>query len=740
MEFEGWRVKLTKKDNIFAVIARKDEVLTRQSRKGNNKMTKNINNSALLEIGTEEIPASYIEPALKQIEESAAKAFNAAGLKYDSVKTYATPRRLALIVNNLAEKSEDRKEEVLGPSMKAAKDASGSWTQAAIGFAAKNGVKPDGLAVKTAEKGEYLCFVKQIKGEKTEKLLAVIFPEIIKSITFPKTMVWESSGFKFARPVRNIIALYGKKIIKFQVADVKSSNWTIGLHTTDKSKIIIDLPEKYVVKLKNKSVLVDQNERKEAVRKSIEAVVKSVGSVIPDEGLIDEVNYLVEYPVAVLCAFDKKYLELPQEVLTVCMKKSQKCFAVRDKNKKFSNYFIGIKNGISKYQEVAREGYEKVVAARLADAEFFYHNDLKKGLKENIEKLKGIIFHKELGTVYEKVERIKQIALFFNKEFDMNIDDETLAKAVLFAKADLVSEMVFEYPELQGVMGKIYAQKLGESAEVAQAVEQHYWPLSAGGKLPDNRIAFVISLADKIDTLSANFSIGLEPSGSADPYGLRRAGIGFIRMAIENLPKQDLAKAMEKAFDNLPESVQNNPKFKQGREKLMNFFWQRIESLLEAEGYAVDEVKAVINASRGTNLRWLGTLQPKLDALRSARQKGDFAAIAEAFKRINNILQQAKKQNIEIQPEINEQLLSEDAEHALYACAKKAKGEVEDYVSKSEYGRVFDKVLEIKPAIDNFFEKVMVMAEDENIKKNRMALLNYIREIFVRFVDFSALQ
>lgn len=699
----------------------------------------NIKN-ALLEIGTEEIPSSYIDPALKQMEEFTVKSLETAGLKYDSVKTYATPRRLALIINGLEEKSADRTEEVLGPALKAAKDAEGNFTQAAMGFANKNGVKPEKLSTKTTEKGEYLCFVKKIKGEKTEKLLTELFPSIVKSISFPKTMVWEESLFKFARPVRNIIALYGNKTIKFQIAEVRSSNWTIGLHATDNSKIVIDLPENYLIKMKNKSVIVDQNERKEEIRKSIDAVVSNVGSVIMDESLIDEINYLVEYPSAVLCTFDAKYLELPEEVLTVCMKKSQKCFAVNGKDGKFSNYFIGVRNGVSKNQNTVKEGYEKVVAARLADAEFFYHNDLRKGIQENFEKLKGVVFHKEIGTIYEKVERIKQIASIFNHEFNMNIDDDTLAKAIMFAKADLVSEMVFEYPELQGVMGKIYAQKLGESADVAQAVEQHYWPLSAGGKLPENRIAFLISLADKIDTLAANFSIGLEPSGSADPYGLRRAGIGFIRMVTENLPQQDVANAMDRAFDYLPESVKNNPKFKHAAERLANFFWQRIESILEGEGYATDEVKAVVNASKVHRMRGLGTLQPKLDALRSAKQKGDFASIAEAFKRINNIINQAKKQNIEIPETINESLLKDSAEQDLFNAGKKANTEVEGYISKAEYDKVFDKVLELKPVIDNFFEKVMVMDKDEAIKKNRMALLNKIKNIFVSFVDFSALQ
>ncbi|MDR1195438.1 MAG: glycine--tRNA ligase subunit beta [Endomicrobium sp.] len=702
-------------------------------------INENIKN-ALLEIGTEEIPSSYIDPAIKQIETFASKALAGAGLKYAAIKTYATPRRLAVIIENLEEKSPDRTEEILGPALKAAKDAGGNFTQAAIGFANKNGVKPEKLSIKTSEKGEYLCFVKKIKGEKTEKLLSVLFPEIINNISFPKTMVWEESMFRFARPIRNIIALYGSKIIKFQIADVKSSNWTIGLHASDNSKIIIDFPENYLIKMKNKSVIADQNERKEEMKKSIDYAVKDTGSLICDEALVDEINYLVEYPSAILCDFDEKYLDLPQEVLTVCMKKSQKCFAVNGKDGKFSNHFIGIRNGVSKNQNVVKEGYEKVVAARLADAKFFYHNDLRKGLIGNFEKLKGIVFHKEIGTVYEKVERIKLIASFLNREFNIAIDETVLEKAVMLAKADLVSEMVFEYPELQGVMGKIYALKLGENADVAQSVEQHYRPLSAGGALPENKIAFVISLADKIDTLAANFSIGLEPSGSADPYGLRRAGIGVIRIVTENLPQSDLSAVIDKSFEYLPDNVKNNPKFENAAEKLGIFFRQRIENILENEGYLPDEVKAVLNASNARKMNALGTLRPKLDALRNAKNKGDFVSIAAAFKRINNIINQAKKQNAEIPENVNESLMKEAAEQELYNAGKSVQSEMAEYISKAEYDKVFDKALELKPAIDNFFEKIMVMDKDEEIKKNRMAVLNKIKNIFIIFVDFSALQ
>jgi len=702
-------------------------------------LIKESRKDALLEIGTEEIPFSYIESALKQIENLACKAFGVSELKYDAVRTYATPRRLVLIVENLAEKSDDKVENILGPSLKAAKDAYGRYTQLALGFASKNGVAPEKLAVKITEKGEYLFFVKKAKGERAEKLLARIFPDIIRNIYFSKTMAWEESGFKFARPIRNIIALYGKKVIKFKIADVISSNWTLGLHTYDARKIKIDLPENYLLIMKNKSIIVDQSERHEEIRKSIISVAESVGSIIPDEDLVNEINYLVEYPSAILCAFDKKYLDLPDEVITACMRKSQKCFAVNDKSGRFSNYFVSVKNGVSECQEISKEGYEKVVAAKLADARFFYDNDLKKGLICNIEKLKGVVFHKEIGTIYEKIQRIKKIVFLLNEEFGMQIDAAGLEKAVMLSKADLVSEMVFEYPGLQGIIGRIYALKLGEKADIALSIEQHYWPLNASGQLPSNNIALLISLADKLDSLAANFSIGIEPSGSADPYGMRRAGTSFMRMAMEKLPDCDIEHIVKKTFDFLPENVKNNPKSKNAYERLISFFRQRIESILETEGYNLCVIKAVVSAQKDGNLKMLGLLRPKLDALRNAKQKRDFLSVAAVFKRINNIINQAKKQSMNIPCTVNENLLAEDAEKSVYAVAKKLKIEVENYVLNGEYGKVFDKVLEIKPLIDNFFEKVMVMTEDKALKLNRISLVSYIKSIFAEFADFSFL-
>ncbi|MDR1104539.1 MAG: glycine--tRNA ligase subunit beta, partial [Endomicrobium sp.] len=656
------------------------------------------------------------------------------------IKTFATPRRLTLIVENLSIKSEDKTEEVLGPSCKVAKDINGQWTQAAKGFATKNGTTSDKLNKKITEKGEYLFFTKKVKGEKTENLLTVIFPKIISSISFPKVMAWEKSGFKFARPIRNIVALFGKKIIKFKIADVNSSNWTIGIHTYDRSKIKIDCPENYIVALKNKSVLVDQNVRREEIKKSIEFVVKSVGNAVVDDALIDETNYLIEYASAVLCDFDKKYLDLPPEVLAVCIKKSQKCFAVNDKSGKFLNCFVCIKNGGFARLDIVKEGYEKVVVTRLIDANFFYKNDLKKSFNDNIEKLKNVVFHKEIGTIYEKIERVKKIALFFNKEFNMQIDEKSLERAVMFSKVDLVSEMVFEYPELQGVMGKIYALKSGVDVDVAESIEQHYWPLSASGKLPLNKLASLISLVDKIDTLVTNFSIGIEPSGSYDPYGLRRVAVGFIRIVMKILPNKELSSVIKKVFNFLPESIKNNSKSKTVYEKLINFLRQKTEGILESEGYSFDEVKSVVSILDTNKFKNLGSFLPKLIALKNARQKSNFLHISVIFKRINNILSQARKQNIDILVTINESLLVEDAEKNLFDCAKKIKAEVVEYIFQNKYVEVFDKFLEIKPSIDEFFEKVMVMSENVKIKSNRISLLNYINNIFTEFLDFSILK
>ena len=702
-----------------------------------------MNSNVLLEIGTEEIPSSYIAPALEQMQKFANDMLTEKMVSFGEIKTFATPRRLILTIADVEEKSKDSVQEFNGPSAKAGKDANGNWTQAILGFSNKHQVKPEQLVIKDTPKGQYYTYSKKIKGEKVTKILAEIFPTIIQKIYFPKTMVWESSCLKFARPIRTIVAMYGDKIIKFSLANgaIKSSNKTIGLHTLTTKPIIIKSADVYKETLQNNCVLIDQQERKERIISSINEVANSISAkAILDENLVNEVNQLVEYPTAVLCKFNEKYLKLPPEVLITCLKKQQKCFAVKDSMGKLTNYFINVRNGKSDNLDIVRAGYEKVVVARLEDSVFFYDNDIKKPFEQSIERLKGLIFQKEIGTVYEKLTRIKAVANFINEENKLNINKDNLTRVIDLSKTDLVSEMVFEYPELQGIMGRIYSKVAGESDEISKAIEQHYWPLSASGTLPENILSVVVSLADKIDTVAADFAIGLEPSGSADPYGLRRMAIGIVRMIREFLPETDFEKILDTALNSLPEKIKEKDTFSTAKQRLVKFFWSRIENIYENEGYKFDEVKAVIIPSQKLGLKVLGDIKKKLDALQNLRKENSFESITTIFKRASNILNQAKKQKLNISDVVKTDLLKEDPEQNLYNQYVVIEKQLDELLSKKDYANAINKLNDIKPSLDNFFEKVMVMCEDENIKINRISLINYITEKFNSFVSLSSLQ
>lgn len=694
--------------------------------------------SALLEIGTEEIPFSYIEPALAQMLTLADSLLKSRGLTFSEIKTFATPRRLAVLICELPEKSEDKTEELTGPSVKAGKDEQGNFTQAAKGFAAKNGVAPEKLSVKTTDKGEYFCFTKKTPGEKTAKLLAVIFEEIIRKLQFPKSMQWEESGFKFARPLRSIIALYDNKIIKFSIAGVKSSNKTTGLHTISQKQITVSSADKYLVTLKNNCVIADNADRKALIGRIIESAAKRAkANALLDDELLNEVNFLVEHPVAIVGSFDEKYLELPPEVLITCMRKKQKYFPVVDSKKHLTNHFIGVRNGMSEHQEIVREGYERVLEARLADSEFFYKKDTASKLEAKIEKLKGIMFQKELGTVHDKIGRVTRIAdyLLNNVKDGQAIRSEIwdLGRACGLLKADLVTEMVFEYPELQGIAGRIYAGKDNEAQKTVRAIEEHYMPLTAEGKLPSTELGAVFSIADKIDTIVGDFAAGLIPSGSADPYGLRRQSVGVLRIIREKKIQVNIKELVAKAFEFLPENLKKNPGV---ISQVSEFFRQRLEGILENAGYRFDEVRAVL--SKG--ISDLALIEDKLSALKAIRKQPDFVALSSAFKRSANILKQADKMKLVVYDSVDKELFKEDAERALFEKISSMRAEIEALKAQRNFPAVLLKMVELKPDVDMFFEKVMVMAEDEKLKTNRLALLKYTTGIFFDLLDFSQLQ
>ncbi|MBN1621376.1 MAG: glycine--tRNA ligase subunit beta [Endomicrobiales bacterium] len=693
-------------------------------------MPKNL----LLEIGTEEIPSSYIDPAIKQLHDLIKNALESKMVAYKDIKMLGTPRRLSLLIEKLNEKSQDRNEEHLGPTLKIGKDKNGNFTAAALGFASKHNVNADNLVVKKTEKGEYLCVRKNIPGEKSENILRLILPEIISKISFPKSMVWEPSNFKFARPIRTIIALYGDKVIKFSIAQVKTSNFTYGLHTISSKKITISSADRYVSSLRNNCVLIDQKERKTILKKIIETSAKRVkGNALIEESLLDEVNYLVEHPVAILGNFDEKYLKLPQEILINCMQKKQKYFPIADNKGRLINSFIGIRNGISENQNIVKEGYERVLSARLADAEFFFHQDTRIKLINKVEKLKGVIFHEKLGTIYEKIVRIKQIAGYINDLMEDKVESSNLEKACELSKADLVTEMVFEYPELQGTIGRIYSEVYDEDKNISKSIEEHYWPLTSESKLPESNMGKIVSLSDKIDTLVADFTIGCIPSGSADPYGLRRIAIGILRIIKENKLPIKLKGIIDKAFSCLPQNLQKNI---MAKDQVSDFFRQRLENILENDGYKFDEVRAILTCG----FEDLSDVEMRLKALKDIRKMPDFEPLATAFKRSANILKQAKKNNITIPATVNEALLKEETEKILYNNAKKIESEVKSALNNKEYIEVMKKMVSLKPDVDNFFDKVMVMVDDVDLRSNRLALLNYIKSIFFNILDFSLLQ
>lgn len=697
-------------------------------------MTKN----ALLELSVEELPSSYIEPARAQMASIAEGLLQSNRLSYKAIVTQATPRRLALIIEDLAEKSEDRIEEALGPAIKVGRDAQGNFTMAAKGFAARHSIDVEKLTIKKTDKGEYFCAVKKIPGEKSEKLLKDIFLQVITRLSFPKTMVWEPSLFKFARPLRAIIALYGEKIIKISIAGIKSAKCTGGLHTLTKKKITVSSAERYMTTMQNNCIIANPEERREVLKKIVDSTAKRAkGNVIPDEELLNEVNYLVEHPVAVLGSFDEKYLELPHEVLITCMRKKQKYFAMLDGQGHLMNHFVGIRNGVSEHQDIVREGYEKVLSARLSDAEFFFRQDTRTALAVKVEKLKGVLLHEKLGTVYDKAARVKELALFINNSLNA-VPGFPLEKAVIeesaeLSKVDLVTEMVFEYPELQGVMGRIYASKEGKPDSVAYAIEQHYWPLSAEGKLPETESALVLALADKLDTLACDFAIGLIPSGSADPYGLRRMGAGVVRILKEKKLRLPLRALIEKAFSILPAHLKDN---KDASGKLADFLRQRIENIFTAEGCRFDEVRAVMASSSDD----ITDLACRLDALKSIRRQPDFEPLAGAFKRAANILKQAQKMQIAVPDTFNDGPTSEPAEKDLFESVRLMESEIKGLFDNRDYTSALQKMVGIKPKVDEFFNKIMVMDKDETVRANRLALLKYTTKLFFKILDFSLLQ
>ena len=682
----------------------------------------------LLEIGTEEIPAGFIPQALMDLESLAKKELEASRIDFNGIKTIGTPRRLVLVIESVSEKQRDEETKKIGPSKQSAFDAKGNPTKAAIGFAKSQSVPVESLTMIQTEKGEYVCAVKKESGRATSEILFTLLPKWILSIPFQKSMRWADVPIRFARPIHWILALFGGEVVSFEVGNIRSGNMTYGHRFMNPGPISVKDFQSYLQKTREASVIVDPVERKKRIEdEMIREGAKVSGRVLKDEELLNEVNFLVEYPVALGGTFDNKFLSLPREILIHSMKEHQRYFPVVDDHGILLPYFVCISNIQPKSREVVVKGNEKVLRARLSDAAFFFEDDLKISLEKRVEQLKKVVFQAKLGTSYEKVMRFKQLALWMTERIDPKLR-EAVERTSHLCKADLVTGMVGEFPKLQGIVGKEYARLTKERPEVAEAIYEHYLPGFAGDRLPSGPIGDIVSIADKMDTIVGCFGVGLVPTGTADPFGLRRQALGIIRIILEKKYSISLTGLIEESEKQLKGKMERP--VEKVKEEVLDFFRVRYQNFLLDKEYPFDVTDAVLSISFDELL----DVQGRIDALKRAKEWKDFESIVIAFKRAMNILKGSPPQR-----EINPSLFAESAEKNLYQSFLKAKERIDLHLNKRDYPSTLLEMTQMKKPIDEFFEGVMVMVEEEAIRNNRLALLDGIGKLFLGIADFSKL-
>jgi glycyl-tRNA synthetase beta chain len=688
----------------------------------------------LLEIGTEEIPAGYIEPALDALASQLKMKMDDARIDYHNCRTLATPRRLTVIFDQVSEKQASETMEVTGPPASVGCDENGNWTIAAQKFAEKMNVPVKSLFIKESSKGSYICVKKTEEGLATPVLLKSIFPQVIGSVPFPKTMRWADLSISFARPILSILALFGDTVVSFSLETLQSDRLSFGHRFVKPERIEVPVPERYVDMLKDAHVIVDSMQRKQMISEGIaKAAREKGGMVLPDDDLLDTVTHLVEYPHVVIGKYDQKFLDLPREILITAMREHQKYFAVVDAQNKLMPFFITISNTPAKDMGLVAVGNERVLRARLEDARFFYQTDLKVSMEEWVDKLQHVLFQAKLGSVYEKVIRVRKITKIFAQALDP--DPEFIkhaCRAALLCKADLLSQVVVEFTKLQGIMGRVYAGAAGESERVAFAIEEHYKPTYSGGPLPETKIGAILSIADKIDSICGFFSVGLIPTGASDPYALRRQGIGVLQIMRAlgfEFSLQEMIDTSLALFD-----TGSDDKLKETGEKVFLFLKNRMSHLLEEEGFSKDIIAAILAVDANN----IPNILNRVQALEALKAQPDFEPLAVAFKRVVNIIKKTesvKTQDVSV--EINEDLFEDKSEHALFAAYQKAKTQVSEHIKKKNFEQALLDIAALRDAVDQFFDGVLVMAEDMALRTNRLALLKKISALFEMFADFS---
>jgi glycyl-tRNA synthetase beta chain len=682
--------------------------------------------SLLIEIGTEEIPARFLPPAIADLKEIAAKTFEEYRIGFGAINTYATPRRLSLMIVGVDSLQKDSAREVFGPSKKAAFDEQGNPSKAAIGFAHSAGVKVTDLKIKIKGKAEYVAAVLEEKGLETKIVLPEMAKKIILSLHFPKSMRWGNGNLHFARPISWILALFGSETIPFELDGIRSSNMTRGHRFLSPAAFQVKDITSYMSLLENNFVTLDQEKRKNNIRRSIAALFQDphVQPIIEEE-LLEMVTNLVEYPVPVLCSFRAEYLKLPKELLITVMKDHQKYFAVEDSNGNLLNHFVVISNTRAENAETVRIGAERVIKARFDDAKFYYHEDTATLLSDRVESLKEVTFHDKLGSLYKKAERMVAMASFLAEKVSPPLRDKAV-RAAWLAKTDLITGVVREFPELQGVMGKYYAAYAREDSDIAGAIEEQYLPKYYGDRVPRTDSGAILSLADRIDNISSFFSLSLVPSGSEDPFALRRQAMGIVSIMLAKGYGLHLRELFSHALKNLRVAAPEKT-----LESILTFMEQRTEFILSSSGYEHDLIKSVAALS---SLQPLKLITARLDALQTLRKEKAFPDFLLAVKRLRNITPR------DVLPQVNSALFVQEEEKSLYASFVELKKECMPLLDKGRFSDGIRIFFRITPPVNTFFDKVMVMDKQEEIKTNRLALLREIWDTLSLIADFSKIQ
>ncbi len=689
------------------------------------KMNSSDGHPLLLEIGTEEIPARFLPAAIADIKTIAASVLDEHRIRYREAKSYGTPRRLVLMIEGVAEMQGDVVKEVFGPSKKVAFDDEGKATKAVTGFANSLGLSVSDLVVKMKGQGEYMAAVISEKGMETKTVLPEVFKKIVLSLRFPKSMRWGNGNLLFVRPIHWLVTRYGTETIAVDIDGIKGGNMTRGHRFLSPAAFQIKDISSFINLLENNFVLLDQQERQEKIRSGIAALAsQSGGQPVVDEELLGLVTYLVEYAAPVLCSFESEYLKLPKELLVTVMKDHQKYFAIQDDEGKLLNQFIVISNTLAENGETVRTGAERVIKARFDDARFYYSEDMKRPLIERVDDLKKVTFHDQLGSLYEKTKRIVAVGSFLAERLFPNLKDKVV-RAARLSKTDLITGVVREFPELQGVMGKYYASHAGETEGVPESLEEQYFPKSFGGRMPDSDLGALLSLSDKIDNIASFFSIGLMPTGSEDPFALRRQAIGIVTVLTDRGYRVTLKEIFEKALENVPVKSASNIS-----EVILDFILQRVEFIMSSKGYAQDLVKSVLSLISYCPLK---TAMARIEALQSFKQTEIFPAFLMAIKRVNNIIPKTEL------PALREDLLIQEEEKNLYRTLVMLRERISPLLGQKNFLDGLMILSEITPTINDFFDKILVMDKKEDIKSNRLTLLKEIWTVASMFADFSKL-